>query len=219
MLKTYALMLSYDISDAEKQQAEKSLLCFDNAVKYLNKATDYLNIMATPFKDHPDIKTADIIEYRAALRRYRDKLIENFDNFTQASRRCHKAMQPFLSDTQILKLVNLFVSSIEEIGKKVNNLSNLFDDLESKTFVQDVNKLLDELSKSCDELKEIIEDRIIDYIKTNVIGKNWVNQDNDPTQQPSSLLMNYLKPHSEVSNDVKNKAAKLQVILQHNGER
>src|ERR1700729_3644431 len=140
MIKIYAINLSYDVSSEEKEQAEQSLLCFDDAIKKLNVAVDYLDIMATPFKDNPNIDSKEIVKYRAAMRRYRDELIKYFNNFKIAAKECMTSMQVFLSDTQILKLVKSFYSSIEEIEKKINHLSSLFNNIESKTLISDLNK-------------------------------------------------------------------------------
>lgn len=182
--KIYALQLSYDVSSEEKQQAEKALLCFDHAMKLLNISTDHLDIMGTPFKDHPDIKEQDRVQYRVSLRLFRDKVIENFNNFKeQGAFKCIDAMQIFLSDTQVMKLVKLFDTSIEEIENQVNDFSKLFDNLESKTFIQEMNKIISNIQETCDELRDIVKARIEDHIKNNIIGKNWINGVSDKLQK------------------------------------
>ena len=207
--KIYALQLSYDVSDAEKQQAEKALLCFEHSLKSLYQATRHLDKMAIPFKDHPDIKPEEIVEYRSSLRQFRDKVIENFTAFKVDSFRCIEALQIFTSDTQTLKLINLFTSSVEEIENKVNEFSSLFDNLEAQTFIQDLNKKIDELKASCKELKEIIDERIIEHLKTNIIGKNWVSSIGDQLQvsieQQTPILIDLFKQRQEQLHNIKNK--------------
>lgn len=207
--KIYALQLSYDVSDAEKQQAEKALLCFEHALKSLYQATRHLDKMGVPFKDHPEIKENELIEYRAALRKFRDKVLENFTDFKVDSFRCIEALQIFTSDTQTLKLINLFNSSIEEIENKVNEFSSLFDNLESQTFIQDLNKTIDELKLACKELKEIIDDRIIEHLKTNIIGKNWVSNIGDRLQvslkQQIPIQIDLFRQRQEQLHNIKNK--------------
>lgn len=182
MIKVYAVQLSYDVSDEEKQMAEQALLCLDHAMKLLRKATDHLDIMSVPFKDNPDVKTEEVVKYRAALRRYRDKVIENFNNFKAGAFKCIRALDPFSSDTQTSKLVRTFISTIDSIEDQVNSMSELFDNLESKTFVADLNTALDEIHKLCKELEEIMDDRIRGHIKSNIIGKTWIDGMGDQTQ-------------------------------------
>lgn len=217
MRKIYAIQLSYDVSNEEKEQAEKALLCFEHSIKKLNIAMDYVDTMATPFKDHPDIDSKEVIQYRAALRRYRDKLIEYFSDFKVASARCIESMQMFLSDTQILKLIKLFDNSIEDIEVEVNKFSLLFNNLESKQFIQDVNKSFDSLKKMCAELKNVINERIEDHIKNNILGKNWVDGISDKIQlniqRKTPMIIDLFKQRQEQLNqraslDRKNREAK-----------
>lgn len=200
--------MSYDVSNEEKEQAEKALICFDYVLKALRKATDHLNIMGTPFKDHPDIKTEDMVKYRAALRRFRDKVIENFESFKSMSFKCINAMDIFSSDTQTSKLVKSFVASIEEIEDQINELSKLLDNLESKTLIQDLNKSIDDIHKLCDEVYEIVDDRIINHIKTNIIGKNWIDGVSDRLQiqleHKTPIHMELMKQRQDAINKVKN---------------
>lgn len=175
MFKIYSIQLSYEVSDQEKEQAEKVLICFDYAIKSLKQTIDHLNIMTVPFKDDPNIKTEEVVKYRAALRRYRDKVVSNFNNFKSIILKCINELDLFMSDTQTSKLVRTLISTIDSLEDQVNKMSEIFNKLESKTFIIDLNKALDEIHKLCDELKEIIDDRIKGHIKNNIIGKTWLN--------------------------------------------
>jgi hypothetical protein len=174
-MKIYALQMSYDTSDDEKQQAEKALICFDYALKALRQAIDYLDLLGTPFKDHPDIPENEIIKYRVDLRTYRDNMIDKFNSFKRIAFQCVNQLDVFRLDTQTAKLIKSFISSIDSIEDKVNTLSKLFDNLQSSTLVSDVNTNVAELHKLTDELEEIIDDRIKGHIKGNIIGKTWLD--------------------------------------------
>jgi uncharacterized protein (UPF0335 family) len=167
--------MTYDITDAEKAQAEKALLTFNICLKLLTIALDHLNIMAVPFKDHPDISSEQLIKFRAALRRYRDKCIENFNTFKIAAFKCITLMQPFSNDTQTAKLLKSFISSIEDIEKQVNVFADLFNNLKSKDFVTQAVQKMETIKKEVNQLEEIIDDRIKSHIQTDILGKSWVN--------------------------------------------
>lgn len=176
---SYPVQMSYQVSDAEKEQAKKALQTFDVALKLLRSANDHLDIMFTPFKDHPDISTEQVVKFRAALRRFRDKVIENFNQFKICGFQCFTLMNLFSSDTQTLKLMKSFINSIEDIEKYVNQFSELFSDLESKTFVQDVIKLIEIIHKEVEKLQEIIDERIKAHIQKNIVGKTWLDNVSD----------------------------------------
>lgn len=167
--------MTYDVTDAEKAQAEKALIAFNTALKLLNQASDHLNIMLTPFKDHPDISSDEIMNFRAALRRFRDKSIDNFNAFKIGAFKCITLMQMFSSDTQSAKLIKSFISSVEDIEKQVNKFSELFNNLESKDFVAQVVKIIEGIKKETDQLELLIDDRIKSHVQSNILGKTWVD--------------------------------------------
>lgn len=175
IIKSYAIQMSYDVSDAEKSQAEKALMTFDYALKLLKTSKDHLNIMAIPFKNNPDISTEQIIKYRAALRRFRDRSVENFNNFKITSFKCITLMQMFSSDTQTVKIMKSFISSIDDIEKQVNQFVALFDKLESNSFINDVVNNIEKIQKECEELEETIDERIKSHLQSNILGKTWID--------------------------------------------
>lgn len=201
MIKVWALQLAYETSDEEKQVAEKALICFDYAVKSLRQAMDYVDLLGTPFKDHPDIPENELIKYRAELRAHRDNMVKNFNMFKQIAFKCVDAIEPFRLDTQTAKLVKSFISSIDSIEDKVNIIVQLFDNLKSKTLITDVNTNIADLHKLADELEEIIDDRIKGHIKGNIIGKTWMdnirNEMKMDVDKKDSLMVELMKEYQQ----------------------
>jgi hypothetical protein len=209
----YSTQMSYDITNDEKVQAEKALMAFEYALKVLNLADQHLNIMFIPFKDHGDIKPEEILKFRAALRRFRDKAIENFNNFKIAAFKCINLIQTFSSDTQTAKLIKSFISSVEDMENQVNNFSKLFESLESKDFVQKVVQIIDGIKKEIKQLNQIVEDRIRTHIQTNILGKTWVDSISKDLQvnveKKTPLLIELNKERQkELSELFKNKEGK-----------
>jgi len=175
MLNKIASQLSYNISAAEKNQAEKALICFKHTKKSLKLAIEYIDILYTPFKENSDITAEEIIKYRAALRRFRDKAIENFNTFKLLSFECVQVMDIFSSDSQINKLIKTFISLIDDIQSDVNKFVDEFKDLKSKTFIPDIIKCIDNIKKNSDQLQEIIDERILSHIQENILSSTWID--------------------------------------------
>ena len=173
--KSYSVRMSYEVSDSEKRQAEQALLYFQSADKLLMQASDHLNIMKTPFKDNPDMTPEDVMKARAVIRRFRDTSIDNFDEFKKAAFQCVNLMQTFATDTQTLKLIKSFIASIDELEVKVNKLSDLFNDLRAKDFAKNVVSNLEDVQKQCDEIDQIIDERIKSHIQKNILATSWVD--------------------------------------------
>lgn len=203
--KAYAVQMTYDVSDDEKQQAEKALLFFGHTNKVLNMAKDHLDVMKTPFKDNPEMDPKEVVKARAAIRRFRDKAIENFNEFKREAFKCVNVMQPFASDTQTLKLMKSFISSIDELEIKVNQFTELFNDLESKSFSQDVVKAIEAIQEKCEEIEEIIDERIKDNIQNNILATSWVdNVSNDlqmQIEEKTPLIIDLFNKRQEQLNE------------------
>lgn len=173
--KAYSVQMSYKVTDSEKAHAEQALMCFDHTLKVLRQASDHLNIMKTPFKDSPEMSTEEVMKARAALRRFRDKVVDNFNIFKQHAFKCVNVMQSFASDTQTVKLMKSFIASIDDLEVKVNDFTDIFSDLQSKDFSKDVVKAIEGIQTVCEEIEEIIDERIREHIQNNILATSWVD--------------------------------------------
>lgn len=204
--KSYSVQMTYDVSDGEKVQAERALLCFNYSGKLLDSASDHLNIMKTPFKNNPEMSAEEVMKARAAIRRFRDKSVENFNEFKIASFKCVNAMQSFMSDTQTVKLMKSFISSVNDLEGKVNEFIDLFDDLESKDFPKNIVSNIEEIQKQCDDINEIVEERIISHVQSNILAKNWVDSISNNLQMKvehkTPLILDLFNKRQEQLNDV-----------------
>jgi replicative superfamily II helicase len=174
-VKAYITQMSYDVSDAEKNSAMTALHHFDHAMKLLQLSNEHLNIMKTPFKNNPGIDPQDIMKARVAIRRFRDKSVDNFNIFKKAAFQCVHAMQEFASDTQTLKLMKSFISSIDDLEVKVNSFVDLFSDLEAKDFSTQIVSSIEDIQQQCSDIEEIIDERIKDHIQQNILATNWTD--------------------------------------------
>jgi hypothetical protein len=173
--KAYTIQMTYSVSDDEKRQAERVLMCLKDAKKKLETASLHLDIMKIPFKDKPDIKPSEIMDARAAIRRFRDKSVDNFNSFKHSAFQCVNLMQSFASDTQTIKLMKSLISSIDDLESKVNKFVDFFDKLEDKEFSKNVVKAMEDIQKQCGSIEEIIDNRIKDHIEKNILASSWVD--------------------------------------------
>ena len=166
MKKAYAIQLSYNVSDNEKNVAEKALLYFSDAEKKLEIASSHLD--------------NDLI---LKARNNTDKAIENFNLFKISSFKCVDIMQYFASDTQSVKLLKSFITQIENLEKEVNLFADLFKKIDSNEFVSLVITNIDSIKNKCEELSELINQRIKDHLQTNILAKSWVNSVSNQLQK------------------------------------
>jgi hypothetical protein len=208
--RAWLTQMTYDVSDEEKMQAERALVYFNHATKLLQLASDHLDIMKTPFKNNPEMSPKEVISARAAIRRFRDKSVENFNLFKRASFQCVKLMQDFANDTQTLKLMKSFISTVNELEDRVNKFVDLFTDLEAKNFASNIVGAIESIQSKCDDISEIIDDRIKDHIQQNILATNWVDTVGDELEMKigpkTPLILDLFNKRQDQLNDtIKNR--------------
>jgi hypothetical protein len=204
--RAYAVQMSYDVSDDEKNQAEKAILSFEHASKLLQLANNHLDIMKTPFKDNPEIDPKEVLKARVAIRRFRDQAVDNFNAFKRQAFQCVNIMHTFESDTQSLKLMKSFISSIDDLENKVNNFVELCNDLEAKSFVADVVKELEAIQDQCKDIEEIMDERIKNHIQSNILAVSWVDSVSSDLQmkieERTPLIVDLFNQRQDQLNDM-----------------
>jgi hypothetical protein len=155
----------------------------DILVRKLKTCEEHLDLIYTPFKNNPNITPEQTYKVRAALWRYKDRVADNFNAFKRIAFRCFVMIQPFASDTQIIKFNKSFVLAIGDIEKQVNRFIDLFQNLEAKDFAATVVKSVENIKKETAQLEQIIEDRIKAYIENNILAVNWTDHVSDLLQE------------------------------------
>jgi hypothetical protein len=181
-------------------------LAFEHASKLLQLADNHLDIMKTPFKDNGDIDPKEIIKARVAIRRFRDQAVDNFNTFKRQAFTCVSVMKTFDSDTQTLKLMKSFISSIDDLEGKVNSFVEMCNDLEAKSFVADVVKSLESIQDQCKDIEEIMDERIKNHIQSNILATSWVdNVGNDmqmKIEEKTPLIIDLFNQRQDQLNDM-----------------
>lgn len=203
--KAYSIQMSYEVTDAEKKRAEQALMCFESSIQALRQASDHLDIMKTPFKDNPEMSPEEVMKARAAIRRFRDKSIDMFNHFKEIAFKCVNAMQTFSADTQSVKLMKSMISSIDELEVDVNNFAEVFDDLQSKDFPKNVVSAIQNVQDQCDDVEEIIDERIKPHIQNDILATSWVDSVSQDLQmnieKQTPLIMDLYNQRQNQIND------------------
>lgn len=175
-----AVEKSFDISDGDKQIAEEASLRFEYAIKSLNEATEHLDNIYRPFAKHDRVSTRSIIKGRGVLNRFRQASKDKFEKFkTRVVLAIQKLNYFSNGDADIQELITAFEQGAETVEEKVEAFYEALVDLESENFKDQVIKTIDEIKVEADELDELVNERIIDHIDTNLIGKSWMSETSD----------------------------------------
>lgn len=170
---------NYNVEDAidpaQKQKAEKAFVSFNQVIKFLDIAKNHLDIMYNPFKEHPDIPVEEIIKFRDALRRFRDKSVENFNAFKVALFKTLALLDDFTYDTQTSKLTKSLITTVDLLENNVNDFVELFENLEDKDFSKKALAEIEKIYNLIDQITDTIKNRFKDHIQKNILGTTWAD--------------------------------------------
>ena len=170
----YNVQLSVPISENEKKIASRTLLAFKRSNMLLDEAVSYLNVLKNPMtEDRPDKDT--IWKTRADLRSKRDMALKKFNKFKVIALKSVFLMKALGYDTNIIKLTKSFISIVESLEDSVNAFIDLFDNLSSDTFVDDILKKINDIDNKSKKVIEVTENRIKTHIQEHILQSTWLN--------------------------------------------
>lgn len=167
---------SIDVTDQEKYQAKQTLLKFKYCIKSLNLALDHLNLIKTPFKENQSADVDSVWKNRSSFRLFRDKAVDNFNDFKLMAFKAINDLHLFSSDMQIIKLIKSFITSVDVLEKKVNEFVDCFDNLKSEDFSKNIVNTITEVESQCGEIENLVDVRIKSYIQENILSSNWIEE-------------------------------------------
>ncbi|HLG26274.1 MAG TPA: hypothetical protein VI423_00645 [Paenisporosarcina sp.] len=167
--------MSFDIPESEVEEARVAADDFKRVINVLDVAKKHLNIMYEPFKSAESIPPDSVYEYRGAIHRYKEQIVENFNKVKAASFLAIMRLNFFSTDTHIMELINTFRDSVTDVEKQVNILLDVLDDLKSAEFKDNVVKGVESVRQAAFEVEKLIKERIHDYLDANILANDWVS--------------------------------------------
>lgn len=202
----YSTQTTFDISDEEKKVASEASSYFEELTALLQRSLEHLDIIYDPFYKYQNMDSQEVLEYRVALRRYRDKIRDNFQNVLQLAHKAVVLMSEFSSDTKTRELLNSFVEEVDDVKKQVNFLLEVFSNIGGVNFRYGIVNGIDTVKKQSAQVKQLINDRILPHIETNILAKNWigniVDENDNRIYQQSPLLVRLFKERNEALNNL-----------------
>lgn len=170
----YAIQMSYPIPDSEKRVAEKASEHFNNLLGRLKLATEHLDLIYDPFKKVNEIDNSLIVEYRDVFRRYRDKVQSNFEAAIKVGFKAVSLLME-VADPNTEQILKAFNDQIKELEEEINVFLSIFENLNSVDFKNNLISSIDSVKKTVNKTRQIINDRILEHIDTNILAKNWIS--------------------------------------------
>lgn len=176
MIKKSYFNNTYNLSSEEQQQAQQLMIYIDYSKKVLLESKNFLDTIKVPFKNNQDMKSEEILNQRAYLRKFRDDALVKFNNFKISAYYVITLLSRFSSDPQVNSMTKALIESVSNIEDSLIKFQDMFNNIESNTFVKDMIDNCELLQSKMKDLDNILDERIKKYISTNVLGQSWVDQ-------------------------------------------
>ncbi len=167
--------MSFEIPESEKKKAQEAIDLFKKVLSSLDVAKDHITTMYDPFKEAESIPVESLHENRGVIHRYKEQIKDNFNKTSIYALKAYSALDAFSSDTHIDELINTFKKTMGDLIDQVNVLMDVFGNMQSKEFKNQFISACDSVFSASFEVDKLINERIIDFVNTNIVGSDWIS--------------------------------------------
>jgi len=200
--RAYSVQMSFDIPDEQKNIALQAKRAFEEVISRLRIAKRYLNKIYEPFSDLKESDPDEIYQHRLVFRRYRNQVKEYYQEVLAQIQKATLLMTSFSSDLDVVEMLDSFANIVHYLKDDVNTLLGDFSQLRNPKFPELLTKDIDQIKEDTDEIKEILNDRVLEYLDTNILAKNWIsgitNEESTKLFENSPLIVELFKERQKV---------------------
>lgn len=171
--------MSLDVPSSEKKAARKVVSMMEKLCKKIEQFDEHLDLIYNPLKNNQTASKESVIENRGAIKRYTDKIEENFDELTKFSLMIVKELNVFSTDSHIKELIKSFTNAFGDVEVSIKSLIAALDDWKSKEYRDNVLVSIENVKKQAAQVYKLLNERIIEHINTNIIANTWVDNISD----------------------------------------
>lgn len=172
--------MSFRVPDEEIEKAEEAVMYLDETRQALRIALDHLDIIYQPFDRYDEISTDSVVQKRGLLDRYQRANKKKFEKFKYLALMSIKKINHFSrGDAEIQEIVNSLESSAQELTDKVEKFYEALSNYQAEDFQDQVLEAINLIRSKSENFEDLVDDRIIEHINTNIIGKTWLHENQD----------------------------------------
>lgn len=170
----YQVQMSFDVPKEEKHLAEKCIEYFSLVMNHCELTNDYLNKIYDPFSSEGASATPEELhEKRGLLNRYKQSLKKRYNKIKLLAFYAMQLFNNFSNDTRSIELINAFESDFNILIKSVEDVLDVLSNYKSESFKDSLLASIDIVKKESAELEQLIRDRIIDHLNSNILNTSW----------------------------------------------
>lgn len=203
--KAYSVQMNFDVPDSEKQIAEKAEEYFEQLLGSIQDVSEYLDLIYIPFSKYQNVDSEMLVDYRRTFRQYKDQCKLKFQRIIKKAYKAVALMNEFGIDTATEELMDSFVGSIRELEKYVDTYVSIFSNLNSPEFRNHLVSTIESLKKQLNQIRQLVTDRILDHIDSNILAKDWakgvLDRVDEPMKERAPLIVQLFRERQRVLKD------------------
>ena len=182
--KEYSVQMNFAVPDSEKKIAEKAEECLEQLLSYIENTSIYLDLIYGPFSKYQNVDMKMIMKYRKVFRQYRDHARNKLMGIVKKASECISLMSRFRTDTATEELMDSFGDLVDELEKYIDTFVSIFSNLSNPEFRTHLISTIDSVKKQMNQVRQLVTDRILDHIESNILAKNWESNLSEYTEGP-----------------------------------
>lgn len=180
----YSIQMNFEVPDSEKKVAEQAVEHFEQLLTEFQDLTKYLDYIYLPFSKYDNLNMEMIVKYRDTFKQYRDQVQKKFIKITKLAYNCVALMNGFSTDVATEEIMNSFMGTIKELEKYMDTFISIFTNLNDTNFRQYLIATVDSIKKQKNQIRQLITDRILEHIDSNILAKDWADNLSEKLDRP-----------------------------------
>jgi dGTP triphosphohydrolase len=180
----YSIQMNFEVPDSEKKVAEQAVEHFEQLLTEFQDLAKYLDYIYLPFSKYDNLNMEMIVKYRDTFKQYRDQVQKKFIKITKLAYNCVALMNSFSTDVATEEIMNSFMGTIKELEKYMDTFISIFTNLNDTNFRQYLIATVDSIKKQKNQIRQLITDRILEHIDSNILAKDWADNLSEKLDRP-----------------------------------
>jgi len=159
-----------------KQCVEKLKELVDNIlfkVKIKEDYEDILDIIYNPFNENEGITTEQAGKIKQHIDIFIELLSKNMIQVKKFIIFCLDILEKFKSDADVAAMNKSLFDEADNLSKEETIFEEVLQNTENKDFQKEVLESIKTLKKSHAQIKQLINERIIPYLRKDILGEDW----------------------------------------------
>lgn len=193
MIKKIAVTIekSYDIPETDRLKAEESKKVLKKFLGILENNINHVDSILK-FVENPELSPDDIEKYRGSISIAAEKVEKDFNALKSKTKEAIILVRYFSTDPGFSEMTNTFENSFKKLEKQTSLLIESLLDYKLDSFKETCIKHIESLKSESKVLKEIVKERIFNYIDDNILSGEWEDQEREKLAAFISKQAHYL---------------------------